>query len=789
MLKLRALDRKLLRDLGQMRGQAIAIAFVVAAGVASWVSMASIMDSLQGTLAAYYRDYRFADGFATVRRAPERVADRLRAVAGIGHVETRVIGAANLDVRGFDEPVTSVIVSLPGAGQPALNRLVIRSGQLPAARSDEVLLNEVFADAHDLEPGDSITAILNGRYRVLTVSGIALSPEYLMQIQPGAFFPDPERFGVLWMDRDVLAPAYDMDGAFNDVVFTIAPGARTADVIERVDAVLRQYGGQGAHGREDQPSHSLISEEFRQLETMSTLLPAIFLAVAAFLLNIVVSRLVALQREQIAVLKAFGYTNVAIGVHYLKLVLVIGLLGALLGIALGIWAGAAMGGLYLEFYRFPALDYTLRASVVVLAVSFTGGAALLGVIRAVRNAVRLAPAEAMRPPAPATYRPTIVERLGLQRFFDQPTRMIMRNLERQSIKSLLTVLGIAAGCALLVMGLFFGDAFDRIIRVQYGIAQRHDLAVTFIEPTSSSAVQELAALPGVLHAEPMRTVPVRLRHGHREEMIALQGVPPDAYLQRVIDPDLRPLAIPPSGVLLSTRLGELLDARAGDQLEVEVLEGTRSRTLLTVAGLGEQFVGLGAYMELDELNRLAGNGQAVSGALLMIDDAYANAITGRLQDRPRIAAITAQDQAINAVRTTFESSMLVMTAVLSLFAGIIAFGVIYNSARISLSERDRELASLRVLGFRRGEVAYILLGELALLVLLAVPVGFLFGGLGARALVDRLQSDMYQIPLVLQSDTFAIAASVVLGAGAASALIVLRRLNELDLVGVLKTRE
>src|SRR5690606_10944934 len=342
-------------------------------------------------------------------------------------------------------------------------------------------------------------------------------------------------------------------------------------------------------------------------------------------------------------------------------------------------------------------------------------------------------------------------------FFDQPTRMIMRNLERQPMKSMLTVFGIAAGCALLVMGLFFTDAFDYLIRVQYGIAQREDLADTFIAPRSTSAVLELASLPGVLHAEPMRSVPVRLRNGHREETIALQRIPPDAYLQRVIDSELQPVTIPGSGVLLTSRLGELLDARPGDRIEVEVLEGSRSRTLLTVAGLGEQFLGLGAYMNLRELNRLAGNGQAVSGALLMVDDDYRAEITRRLRDRPRVAAITAQDEAIAAVRNIFQSNMLVMTAILSLFAGIIAFGVIYNSARISLSERDRELASLRVLGFRRGEVAYILLGELALLVLLALPSGFLLGALGAGALVESLQSDTYQIPLVLERGTFAMA--------------------------------
>lgn len=788
-MRLRALDRKLLRDIWHMRGQAIAIAFVVVAGVASWVSMASVMDSLQHTLDDYYSDFRFAHAFATVRRAPERVAERLRMVDGVAHVETRVMGAANLEVRGFEEPVASVIVSLPAAQQPQLNMLYIRAGRLPQPRADEVVLNEVFAEAHGLLPGDSVTAILNGRYRTLAVSGIALSPEFLMQIQPGTFFPDPERFGVLWMDRDVLAAAYDMVGAFNDVAFTLAPGASVDRVIDRIDAILRPWGGPGAYARDDQVSHVLISEEFNQLDTTATILPSVFLAVAAFLLNIVVSRLVATQREQIAVLKAFGYTNRSVGVHYVKLVLVIALAGAAIGTGVGVWAAFVLGDVYLDYFRFPAIQYTLRPSVVIGAVALTTGAALLGVIRAVGSAVRLAPAEAMRPQAPASYRPTVVERLGLQHLFDQPTRMILRNLERQPIKALFTVLGIAMASALLVIGLFFGNAFERIIHVQYGLSQREDLAVSFVEPTSTSAVQELAAMRGVLHAEPSRSVPARLRHGHRERTIALEGLPRDAYLRRIMDTDLQPLTIPAAGVLLAARLGELLDARPGDRIEVEVLEGERRHTDLVVAGLSEQYVGLGAYMDIDELNRLAGSGQAVSGVLLMVDDAYTAEITGRLRDRPRVAAIVAHDQAIDAVQELFESSMLVMTAVLSLFAGIIAFGVIYNSARISLSERDRELASLRVLGFYRGEVAYILLGELGVLVLLAIPAGFLLGAWGAHAIVGALGSDMYQIPVVLQPATFGSAAVIVLAAAVASALAVVRRLNRLDLVGVLKTRE
>lgn len=787
---MKAIDRKVLRDLRTMRGQVAAIMLVIIAGVSTYVTMTTVMDALNRTLADYYREYRFAGGFASVRRAPERIRDRLAAIPGIGQVETRVTAPVALEVRGFGEPVSGLLVSVPAATQPALNRLFLRNGRLVrAGRESEVLLNETFAEAHGLVVGDSLTAIVNGRRKRISVVGIALSPEHLLQVQPGSVFPDPQRFGVLWMERTVLAAAYDMEGAFNSVAFTVAPGASLKSVIERMDLILERFGGTGAISRADQPSHFAISEEFRQLQGMATMLPAIFLGVAAFLLNIVVTRLISLQREQIGVLKAFGYTHLDVGLHYTKMVLVIALAGAAVGTLLGLWLGSLMGDLYLEYYRFPGLDYRARWSIVITALVLTAGASLVGVIQAVRRAVRLPPATAMRAAPPAVYRATIAERLGLQRLFDQPTRMIMRNLERRPLRAGLTVVGIASSCAILIMGLFFSDSFDFILRVEYGLAQRENVTVTFVEPTSHQALFELAALPGVRYVEPFRAVPVRLSHEHRGYDTAIQGIPSDAYLRRIIDAELQPIRIPDAGLILTERMARMLEVVPGDEIVVEVREGRRRTRRAVVAGLTRQFIGVAAYMSLPELNRLAASGQVISGAFLMTDPRHDAVLTGRLQDRPRVASIVSQERIIKAVSESAERSMLTFTFILSMFAGVIAFGVVYNSARIALSERDRELASLRVLGFTRGEVSYILLGELAVLTLAAIPIGFVLGAAISAGLVQALQTDLYQFPLVLGRRTFGIAATVVLIAAGASALLIRRRLNRLDMVGVLKTRE
>ena len=780
----------MLRDLRGMWGQALAIAFVIVSGVATFVAMTATMDSLQRTLETYYSDYRFGDAFASVRRAPERLHERLRNVPGVGLVQTRVTTSANLEVPGFGEPVMGQIVSIPEGEQPRLNRLFVREGRLVApGREDEVVLNEAFAEAHGLGPGESITAIINGRRKALNVVGIALSPEFLMQIQPGSLFPDPQRFGVMWMGREGLAAAADMDGAFNDASFALAPGADIRDITDRIDALLKPYGSQGVQSRADQPSHFYITEEFRQLRSMSTVLPLIFLSVAAFLLNIVVTRLIGTQREQIAVLKAFGYSSFAVGMHYVKLVLVVALVGAAGGTALGLWLGRGMSALYMEFYRFPYLDYALRLPVLFAAVSLTIAAALLGVVRAVRRSMKLPPAEAMRPAAPALYKPTILERIGLQRWFDQPTRMILRSLERQPIKALLTLVGMAASCAILVMGLFFGDAFDYIVDVQYGTAERADLTVTFNQPTSTAALYEVAAMRGVQYAEPFRAVPVRLHLGHRTYETAISGVPEEQVLRRVLDRELRPVPIPREGIVLTDRLADRLGARPGDVLRMEILEGSRRTVNVPLVSLAQQYIGLGAYMDIDRLNRITGNGQSLSGVLLAIDPFYEADLTEEIQQRPRVASIVSQDRIIESVYETSGQTTLTFALILTVFAGAIAFGVIYNSARITLAERDRELASLRVLGFKRNEVAYILLGELGLLTLLSLPLGFALGAALSAATVESLVTDLYEFPLILRRDTFAFAGVVVISAAVVSAVIIRRMLNKLDLIGVLKTRE
>ncbi|MGR9108300.1 MAG: ABC transporter permease [Gammaproteobacteria bacterium] len=787
---MKALDKKLWRELWAMRLQALAIALVIVSGVAIFVMSLSTLDSLYETRESYYREHRFADVFATLKRAPLSLSKRIEEIPGVEKVETRVVAYVNIDVEGFTDPVSGHLVSLPDNSPGLLNRVYLRKGRLfEPGHDEEVLLSQEFANAHGLEPGDKLRATINGRRKILTIVGIALSPEYIYQIAPGAVFPDFERYGVLWMARKPLASAYDMDGAFNNVTLTLRKGANEEDVLDRLDELLKAYGGIGSIGRKDQLSNRFLSEELKQQKTIATVFPVIFFGVATFLLNIVISRLINLEREQIGVLKAFGYSNLAVGLHYSKLVVMIVVFGIAGGVLLGIKLGKGLSNVYMDFYTFPFLIYVLRPQVVLWAASISIGVALLGTLFAVNRAARLSPAEAMRPEPPATYRATLIERLGLERWYSQQTRMVLRHIERKPMKSFLTTFGIAMACGIMMVGGFQEGAIDHMVEVQYGMSQREDFIVNFTEPASARALYSLRSLQGVEFAEGGRSVPARLHFEHRSYRTAVNGVEAEGKLMRLLDARLKTIHLPPEGVVLTDYLAELLHIRPGDMLTIEVLEGNRPIVRAPVVATAKQYLGVNVYIRREQLNRLLKEGDVISGALLKVDQRYRTQVYAELKDMPQVAGVVEQDSAIRAFYGTLAETILFFTFISTLLGATISFGVVYNSMRIALSERNHELASLRVLGFERGEVAYILLGELGLLTLVAIPIGLLIGYGLCGYLAFQFDSDLYRIPLIVERKVFALAMSVVVGSAMLSGLMIWRNLGRLDLVAVLKTKE
>lgn len=787
---MKAIDRKLVRDGLQMWGQLLAICAVIACGVATFVMSLSALEALRTTQATYYEQYRFADVFVGLKRAPNSLEPRFTEIAGVAHVQTRVVRDVTLDLPDLNEPAAGRLISIPENGLISLNALHLRSGRyIEAGRDDEVLVAEGFAEAHGFHPGDKVTAIINGRRKDLRIVGTALSPEYVYTIRMGALVPDDKRFGVFWMGRRALAAAFNMEGAFNDVTLDLSPGADEREVIERLDELVKPFGSLGAHGRHDQISNRFLSDEIKQLQRMGTIIPSIFLSVAAFLLNVVLSRIIALQRDQIAALKAFGYSNLAVGAHYLKLVIGISFVGVVLGSVAGYWLGLNITQLYTRFYKFPMLYFTLPPKVALMALGASTGASVAGTLSVIRRAVNLPPAEAMRPEPPMSYRPTLLERMGLSDWFTQPSRMILRHIERRPLKAFFSAFGMSLAVAILMLGRFSADSLDHLLDVQFSLSQRQDVSINLLEATSMSGFHEIQHLAGVIHVEPRRIVPVRISSEHIQRRTIIQGVIDNPQLNHLVDENLAAIPLPKEGIVLNSKLAELLGVKVGDTVTVEVLQGARPVRKVPVAGLTTEFLGTMCYMNLQALNRLLGEGDSLTEAYLTADENRIDELYRRLKETPRVAGVTIKKVSIRSFRETVMENMLQMQFFNVIFACIIAFGVVYNTARISLSERGRELASLRVLGLTRGEISFILLGELAVLTLAALPLGIGMGWALVRTVCMFLDTEMYRIPFVVAPATYGFSVLVVVIAAIFSGLVVRRRLDQLDLIGVLKTRE
>jgi putative ABC transport system permease protein len=784
------LDKKLWRDLRRITGQAVAVALVMGCGLAMMIMARSLIFSLESTRVQYYEANRFAEVFAYLKRAPNALVARIAEIPGVAAVQAGISVPVTLDIPALDEPASGTVLSVPESGMPELNRLFLRAGRWLAPRGHrEVLVSEAFANANRLVPGDTIAMLLNGKRQNLRVAGIVLSPEYIFESRPGAALPDNRTYGIFWMNYKELASAFQRDGAFNYVALTLAPGGSERPVIAALDRLLTPYGGRGAYGRADHPSHIRVSDEIRVLQILSVGFPLVFLSVAAFMTNAVLSRLLALQREQIAILKAFGFTNRQIVTHYLKFAFVMVAAGTVLGGVGGVFLGLRLVEMYHRFFRFPDLSFHLDQTALPLALVVSAGAATVGVFSAVRRAAQLPPAEAMRPEPPANYRPSWLERTGVARFLSHTFRIAVRNLERKPSQALLTIAGLALATGILIVPNAFRDGVAEIMDYQWDVVQRQDLTIGLVEPNSIAVRHLLTKLPGALSVEPLRSAFVRISYGHQRRQLAIQGLLEGAHHGRVIDKSNHQIRLPTDGLVVSAKLAEALGARVGDELQVEVLEGKRPTRTVRLVGLAEDFTGMAAYMELHALNRLLEEGDVISGASFTVDAARRGEFLHALKGIPRVGWVAIKDSLRENFRETTAASIGLIQTIYLLFATIVAFGVVYNNARISLAERGRELATLRVIGFSRREVGGVLVTELVILAIIAVPLGLLIGTGFATGILRSVNTETVRLPLVLSASNYAFAVSVVVIASAISALIVLRKLSHLDLIGALRAPE
>lgn len=785
-----ALDLKLLRDLRRLWVQALAIALVLACGVSILLMAFGMYTALSDTREAYYERNRFGDVFVETRRAPVTLMPEIRAIEGVLAAEPRVGGLAILNIAGRSDTAVARVLSWPESDAPLINVPILQSGAPPPpGANDAVLVNARFAEANGFGIGDRFGANIGGQRRDLSIAGTFLSPEFIYTIGPGALMPDDESFGIILMRERAVAAAFGMTGAFTNLSVRLSADANEAEVIEALDMLLEPYGGLGAHGRAQQQSDAFVASEIAQLRGMAMVVPPIFFAISAFLVGMVMSRIVALERAEIGLLKALGYSDLEICMHYLMLAGVIALGGIAIGWAAGEMMARGTALQYAQFFDFPYLLFRVPAWVYAVAGLAALVTTLVGAFRAALAAARLAPAVAMQPPAPPMFRKSALDRAMAALRLSQITVMVLRSVIRWPVRSALTALGLGFAVSSVIASSFMIDAMEEIVDLAFFQANRQDAVVVFSGDVPISALADLRALPGVLQAEPQQMHAAILHNGPLEKTIAVEARYPDPDLSRVIGGAGQVITAQPGGILLSDRLAETLALDVGDRVAVEFLTGRRETHEMIVTGLVEQYFGLGAYVDAGFLDETFRQSPRMSVANLLIDPRALDELHAALRDMPALSGLILMSDTRGAFQDTIQENIGVVNAIYASIAILITVGVAYNGARIQLSKRARELASLRILGFSRAEVSAVLVGETMLLALLAQPIGWLLGAWIAQALSRAFTSDLYAIPLVLRADSFAWASLVVLGASFVTVMIVRQRIDRMDLVSVMKTRE
>ncbi|MGB1263367.1 MAG: ABC transporter permease [Cognaticolwellia sp.] len=790
MVGISPLDHKLLRDLWRMKGQAFAIGLVISLGVLMLVMMDGLVNTLDETRQAYYERYRLADVFIPVKRAPNNVLEALGNIEGVDSIEGRVNGDALIDLPNVAIPLRAQAVSLPDFGAPKLNDVVLTKGRMIDMRhTDEILLLESFAHARQLKLGDTLTATMNGTRRTFEIVGLAQSPEFLYTTAPGELVPDDGRFAVFWMSRTALSAVYDMKGAFNEALLSISRQASLPAILNHADRIVSSYGGIGAYALEDQTSNRFVTEEISGLKASAVGVPPIFLGVAAFLLYIVISRMVQSEREQIGLLKAFGYTSQEVSMHYLKLVIVIAASGAVVGSLMGVAAGQSMAVFYQNYFKFPFIVFQVDPKAFIIGFTVSILTASIGGLLVLKNIFVLSPAVAMRPSAPSDYSQsgTLLKRIN--HLFDQPTRMVIRRVLRQPGRMFGAVVGIATGMALSVGMLTVLSGFNTTLDLTFNVVDRSDATVVFTHPIAEKARFELVSLAGVTYVEPFRTVAVVFRNGRHTYRGAINGLVESPRLYRALDNQHQPIPLNQNGIVLAKPLAKILNISAGELLTVEVREGSRPTLTMPVIGVAETLLGSPTYMNFSWLNRYLNEPQRMSGAYLKIDTNESKAVYQGIKDMPAVAGMTLKRDSHIAFEKMMDTGAGAMRYIMVLIAGIITFGIVYNAARIAYAERERDLASLRVIGFTKGETAFVLLGELALVTLAALPLGGFFGYYLSIGISQGFSTDIYQIPATFSMESYGTAGVAVLLAALASGWLVKRDIDRVDLVMALKSKE
>lgn len=787
------LHRKLLRDLITLRSQVLTISVLIVGGISVLVSSWSSYQSLELSLNSFYQDYKFADVFSEVVRSPMTVAEKVSRLPGVERLETRIIKEGLIDVPGQSEPALGRFISWAGPNQ-AINLIYLRQGRLPYASSNpatafEVVVHESFALAHKLKVGDTLRSLLDGQQRRFIISGIGISPEYVYALSPLAPLPDDKHFGIFWLRQQDLESLTGMENTFNSLQIKTAKNTNVAELKRQIDQILQPYGNIQSYDRSLQLSHIFLEGEINEQRVMAIVIPTIFLAVAMFILNVILSRLISLHRGEIATLKALGYSAWSLTIHYFQLVTIILLIGTGPAILAGAGIGHWYAGLYADFFRFPSIDFSLSGTSILLGILAGLIPGWIGAAGALAKVFSLQPAEALRPLSPPSFQKGLLDKIGLTSRLSPYSKIVLRSLLFRPLRLLLGVLGISMSLAIIINGSFWSDVINFMMDRQFNEMRREDLTVRLLTPQPLRVFSELRAISGILMVEGERSTPVAMSFRNFKKDIGILAWENGAQLSRVLDKQGNTIVPISGGVLLSRFFEKEFNLRVGDRVNFKVLEGSQDQFTVPVTGFVDDLIGQQAYAEKKDLHMWLKEMPVYDTLQLKIDPSLGEKIYVALKERPQVKAITIRKLLLKSFTNTVADMIMTFTFILYIFAVAIAGAVIYNSARISFSERGWELASLRILGFDIRPTFEILFIDIGIQVFLSLIPGLIFGYWLSYLSTVLIHNKTFSFPLVINPATYGAAILILILTFLASGIFLYRKVNALDFSQALKARE
>ncbi len=785
--------KKMLRSMVRNRGQSLAVVMVILCGTSCYIALNSVYRNLLLTRDSYYAQYRFADFEIYLERAPNAALFKLEEIPGVRSVRGRIVQDVNVDIADVPQPRTGRIVSMPEPWGPVLNDVVVRSGRyFERGAQDETIVSEKFALANGIEIGDTVKVTLDGRKHPLRVVGLGLSPEYVYVIRNVAeMIPAPERFGILWVPQDFAESALNMKAACNNIVGSVDDVEAIDGILEQAGDILDIYGVFSKVHRDNQLSNNFVTNEIIGLSVNSKITPGIFLGIASLVILILLNRMVRNERTQIGLLKSYGYSNFVIGFHYLQYAIILSLAGCLGAVVVGNVLADQMIRMYVQFYQYPVLKSHVYPEVMAQAAGIALGFSILGAQLGARRAARIHPAESMRPESPPRGYRTRIERIAwLWSRLSFTWKMIVRNVSRSKFRAGMNCVGVMISSGLLIVGFFAQDGIEYVLKFQYELSQKEDMKLNFMLERDKSALYEAARFEHVRRAEPLLQYPFELRNGWKKKDVVVTGLARDASLQLLLDDHLARVDVGDHGLVLADNIAEDLNVRAGDFVHMKPLMGRITDEVdVPVSKVVKQYLGGQGYMNIEALSRVLEEPYAMNAVLLRTDPGMAHTVNESLKDLPALASVEIREDSYRNLRNILAKNMMIMSFMLIFFAGVISFSIIYNVTTVSLAERQRELASLRVLGFTIQEVGAILYKENIVASIIGLILGIPFGLSICRFLVKAFDTDLYRFPFRVEPRTLVIATVLTIGFVAIANLAVRRKIHHLNMVEVLKERE